>query len=204
MTVPASPLSEYPGPARRRALRVLSWPIVVVAQLVRVVLRKVLWIVLRSLRLAWRHLLITVVVALGAYYAYRALAPSPLERADEPPVRAVPVIAPPASVRTYLDAQREFDAERMWQTLSPDAKAQRLASGETLASFRRSLELLREQGYSFGESHYVGGYSLPDGQAYYFYVTEIRNAIDQRALVYQIFWVDSDGLIFLVDTPQLQ
>ncbi len=204
MTVPASPLSGHPGPVRRRTRRVLSWPLVAVLQLVRVLLRKVLWIALRSLRLAWRHLLITVVVALGAYYAYRALAPSPFERADEPPVQAVPVIAPPASVRAYLDAQREFDAERMWQTLSPDAKARRLASGETLASFRRSLELLQEQGYSFGESLYVGGYRLPDGQAYYFYVTEIRNAIDQRALVYQIFWVDSDGLIFLVDTPQLQ
>jgi len=35
-------------------------------------------------------------------------------------------------------------------------------------------------------------------------VTEVRNANDQRGMVYQIFWVRADGLIFTVDTPQLQ
>jgi hypothetical protein len=174
------------------------------AQVIRVVLRKVLWVVIRSVRLAWRHLLVTILIALGAFYAYRAVFPPSTGEADQSPVRPAPVIAPPASVRAYLEAQRDFDAERMWQTLSPDAKARRLAAGETLASFRQSVELLQQQGIRFGDSTYIGGYRLPDGQAYYFYVTEIRNASNQRGLVYQIFWVDSDGLIFIVDTPQLQ
>lgn len=204
VTAPVSPVPELPGPARRRGLRVILWPLLIVLQAIRLVLRKALWVVIRAIRLAWRHLLVTLLVALGGYYAYRALVPPTTEQTNEQPVRAAPMIAPPPSVRAYLEAQRDFDAERMWQTFSPDAKARRLAAGETLATFRQSIELLQQQGFRFGDSIYIGGYRLPDGQAYYFYVTEIRNASDQRGLVYQIFWVDSDGLIFVVDTPQLQ
>ncbi len=63
---------------------------------------------------------------------------------------------------------------------------------------------MQQQGFRFGDSTYVGGYRLPDGQAYYFYVTEVSNANGQSGFVYQIFWVNSDGLIILADMPQLQ
>ncbi|MCX2727893.1 hypothetical protein OO015_10375 [Thermomicrobium sp. 4228-Ro] len=204
VTAPVSPVPELPGPARRRVLRAAIRPILFLLQTIRVLLRKVLWFVIRAVRLAWRHLLVTLLVALGAFYAYRALFPPPEGQVNEAPVRTAPMISPPPSVRAYLEAQRDFDAERMWQTFSPDAKARRLAAGETLAAFRQSVDLLQRQGFRFGESIYIGGYRLPDGQAYYFYVTEVRNASDQSGLVYQIFWVGSDGLIFVVDTPQLQ
>lgn len=203
-TAPVSPVPELPSPPRRRGLRVVFWPLVAIAQIIRVVLRKVLWVTIRTVRFAWRHLLVILIVALGIFYAYRALVHDAAGPVEEASVPMAPVIAPPPSVRAYLEAQKAFDAERMWQTLSPDAKARRLASGETLATFRQSVQLLQQQGFRFGDSVYVGGYRLPDGQAYYFYVTEVRNANDQRGLVYQIFWVDSDGLIFIVDTPQLQ
>jgi len=204
VTAPVSTVPQLPGPTRRRRLRVLFWPLIALAQVVRVVLRKTLWVTIRVIRLAWRHLLVTLLIALGGYYAYRALAPQPVSQPRESPVQAAPLIAPPASVRAYLEAQRNFDAERMWQTLSPESKARRLASGESLATFRQSVQLLQQQGFRFGESTYVGGYKSPHGQAYYFYVTEVRNANDQRGMVYQIFWVSADGLIFTVDTPQLQ
>ncbi|MFN3336358.1 MAG: hypothetical protein ACK42I_02510 [Thermomicrobium sp.] len=204
VTAPAPTVPQLPGPAQRRRGRVLLWPFLAVAQVFRVILRKLLWVTIRTIRFAWRHLLVVLLVALGVFYAYRALMPEQRGSGSEPAVRTAPVIAPPASVRAYLEAQRNFDAERMWQTLSPEAKARRLASGESLATFRQSIRLLQEQGFRFEDSTYVGGYRLPDGQAYYFYVTEVRNANNQRGMVYQIFWVDSDGLIFLVDTPQLQ
>ena len=203
-TAPVPTVPQLPGPARRRRLRVLLWPLLALAQVVRVILRKSLWVTIRVIRLAWRHLLVTLLIALGGYYAYRALVLESRSQSSEPPVQAAPLIAPPASVRAYLEAQRNFDAERMWQTLSPESKARRLASGESLSTFRQSVQLLQEQGFRFGESTYVGGYQLPDGQAYYFYVTEVRNANDQRGMVYQIFWVSADGLIYTVDTPQLQ
>lgn len=204
VTAPAPMIPQLPGPVHRRRVRLLLWPFFAVMQVLRVILRKLLWVTVRTVRFAWRHLLVVLLVALGAFYAYRALIPAQGGSVNEPAVRTAPVIVPPPSVRAYLEAQRNFDAERMWQTLSPEAKARRLASGESLATFRQSIQLLQEQGFRFEDSTYVGGYRLPDGQAYYFYVTEVRNANDQRGMVYQIFWVDSDGLIFLVDTPQLQ
>ncbi|MCM8746392.1 hypothetical protein NET03_07580 [Thermomicrobium sp. CFH 73360] len=204
VTAPAPTVPQLPGPVHRRRVRLLLWPFLAVVQVLRVILRKLLWVTIRTVRFAWRHLLVVILVALGAFYASRALLTEQGGSVNEPAVRTAPVIAPPPSVRAYLEAQRDFDAERMWQTLSPEAKARRLASGESLATFRQSIQLLQEQGFRFEDSTYVGGYRLPDGQAYYFYVTEVRNANDQRGMVYQIFWVDSDGLIFLVDTPQLQ
>ncbi len=204
VTAPAPTIPQLPGPADRRRVRFLLWPLFALMQVLRVIVRKLLWVTIRSIRFVWRHLLVVLLVVLGSFYAYRALVPKQEGSTSEPAVHTAPVIAPPPSVRAYLEAQQKFDAERMWQTLSPAAKARRLASGESLATFRQSVRLLQEQGFRFEDSTYVGGYRLPDGQAYYFYVTEVRNANDQRALVYQIFWVDSDGLIFLVDTPQLQ
>ncbi|MCS7050456.1 MAG: hypothetical protein NZL87_02465 [Thermomicrobium sp.] len=203
-SAPAPTLPRLPGSARPRRARVIFLPLLAVLQVVRVLLRKLLWVTIWLFRLGWRHLLVVLVVALVAFSAYRALAPDRAESPGETAVQTAPPIAPPPSVRAYLEAQRTFDAERMWQTLSPEAKARRLASGESLATFRQSVQLLEDQGFRFEESTYIGGYRLPDGQAYYFFVTAVRTANDQQGLVYQVFWVDSDGLIFHVETPQLQ
>lgn len=205
ITAPAPTIPPLPEPVRRQRGRTLLRPFVSVANVLRLIVRKILWILIRTIRLAWRHLLITLLVALGAYFAYRALVPAASTNSEaQVPVRTAPAIPPPASVRAYLEAQRNFDADRMWQALSPEAKARRLASGETLSTFRSSIQLMQQQGFRFGDSTYVGGYRLPDGQAYYFYVTEVSNANGQSGFVYQIFWVNSDGLIILADMPQLQ
>lgn len=204
LTTPATTTPQLPKPLSRRARRLLVAPFLAFVQLLRLLLRKTLWALIRVVRFAWRHLLVTVLLALGLYFGYRALVPQAQEGNTQTTVQVAPVIAPPPSIQAYLDAQRNFDADRMWQTLSPEAKARRLASGETLATFRSSIQLLQQQGFRFGDSKYVGGYRLPDGQAYYFYVTQISTNSGQTGWVYQIFWVNTDGRIILADTPQLQ
>jgi hypothetical protein len=173
----------------------------------RFVLRKLLWIVFSILRLAWRHPALTLLLAIVAYLGYQQVqayfAPPP-STAPPPAIQAAPLIQPPESVQQYLEGQRNFDAEAMWDAFSEETKAVHLAEGSSLSTFKRAIERMRESGLRYGDSQYIGGYRLENGLSYYFYVTEVRNDAGQSAQVYQIFIVDKEGKVIEVDTPQLQ
>lgn len=178
-----------------------------VGRALRFLLRKLLWIVFSVLRLAWRHPALTLLLGIVAYLGYQQaqayFAPPP-STAPPPAIQAAPLIQPPESVQQYLEGQRNFDAEAMWDAFSEETKAAHLAEGSSLSTFKRAIERMRESGLRYGDSHYIGGYRLENGLSYYFYVTEVRNDAGQSAQVYQIFTVDKEGKVIQVDTPQLQ
>jgi len=191
----------------RRGVRALQMAGGRVGHAARFVLRKLLWVLFRLLRLAWRHPALTLLIALGCYVGYQQglpyLLPPPAE-APPPPIQAAPLVQPPASVTQYLEGQRRFDAEAMWNAFSEETKAAHLAEGSSLSTFKRAIQRMHDSGLQYGESVYIGGYMLPNGLAYYFYVTEVRNEAGQSAEVYQIFVIDREGKVIEVDTPQLE
>ncbi len=202
----SSPAATLPRPIRQ-GVRVVDVVGRRVGQALRFVLRKLLWVVFLVLRVAWRHPALTLLVALVGYLGYQqavAYFTPPLATAPAPPIQAAPLIQPPESVKQYLEGQRTFDAEAMWDAFSEETKAAHLAEGSSLSTFKRAIQRMRDSGLRYGESAYIGGYRLRNGLSYYFYVTEVGNDAGQSAQVYQIFVVDREGKVIEVDTPQLQ
>jgi hypothetical protein len=191
----------------RRGVRALDAAARRVGNAARFVLRKLLWVLFRVLRLAWRHPALTLLIALAGYVGYQQALPylfPPPVPAAAPPVQAAPLVQPPESVTQYLEGQRKFDAEAMWNAFSEETKAAHLAEGSSLSTFKRAIQRMQDSGLEYGESVYIGGFVLPSGLSYYFYVTEVGNAAGQRAQVYQIFVIDREGKVIEVDTPQLE
>lgn len=198
--------APYRLPARR-AVRIVDAAAHRVGRTLRFLVRKCLWVTLVLLRWVWKHPALTLLLAITLYVGYQEVqaryAPPPTQQ-EPPPIQAAPFVQPPPSVQQYLEGQRAFDAEAMWEAFSDETKAAHLAEGSSLSTFKRAVQRMRENGLRYGDSVYIGGYRLKNGYAYYVYVTELRNAFGQSAEVYQVFIVDDEGKVIRVDTPQLE
>ncbi len=198
----------YSSPPSRRSRVGRLWaPLRMMLTLLRFLLRRSLWVIIRSGRGIWRHPTLTLVLVVAVFLAYqgyeRFLAPQPAP-ADPAHYEIVQAIPPPLPVAEYLSAQKNFDADAMWNTYSEQAKAANLAQGSSLQTLRQTTQELQLQGLQYGESHYIGGYQIqPGGHAYYFYVTKVQDPRGNAAEIYQIFIADGDGKVLRVEQPQL-
>ncbi len=198
----------YSAPPSKRGLLGRFWALLrMVLTLLRFLLRRSLWVIIRSGRGIWRHPTLTLALIVAVFLAYqgyeRFLAPQPAP-VDPGQYEIVQAIPPPLPVAEYLSAQKNFDADAMWNTYSEQAKAANLAQGSSLQTLRQTTQQLQLQGLQYGESHYIGGYQIqPGGHTYYFYVTKVQDPRGNAAEIYQIFIADSDGKVLRVEQPQL-
>lgn len=203
-TVPESTEVSPPQPGRRgsRLGAVLRAPLT----LLRFILRRLLWLIIRLIRGIWRHPVATLLLVVAIYAGYRGyqeflVTPEPPPPAPEFDI--APAIPPAESVVRYLAAQHDFDADGMWATYSETAKAANLQQGSSLETLRRVTETIRSQGIKYGDSAYVGGYKTDGNRSFYFYVTTLEDPIGEKLQIYQVFYVDTDGTILRVIAPEL-
>lgn len=193
-------------PSKRRSLGRIWAFLRMPLALLRFLLRRFIWVTVRVGRGVWRHPTITLALIIAVFLAYRGyerfLAPQAAP-GDPGHYEIAEAIPPPQPVAEYLSAQRNFDADGMWNAFSEQAKAANLAQGSSLQTLRQTTQQLRLEGLQYGSSHYIGGYKTQQANAYYFYVTGVQDPNGHAADIYQIFIADADGKILHVEQPQV-
>lgn len=104
----------------------------------------------------------------------------------------------PDSTENYLRGNQNYNAELICGSLSDDLLDRlRSRSGSCLEVQQRQLEMARERGARLEQINYVGGYGLPDGTAYQFYVVAARGpgSRSETEYVTYIFTLDRGGKI---------
>lgn len=103
---------------------------------------------------------------------------------------------PPLSTEDYLRGNREYNADLVWSSLSPDAQNRLQTQGGSLEGLQQQMEAARQQGVHLDEVSYVGGKTLPDGTSMQFYLvgvrTQARTDVDYQPYM---FTLDRDGKI---------
>ncbi len=143
--------------------------------------------------------LLALVMLLAGYLVWERIGPSAagFARADS--------IPPGSNVETYLNAQRQYDVDQMWESFSPSLQASLLDQGRTKNTMRAQFQNQKLAGLSYLKSSYIGGVKLSKGGALYFYVVDVR--LPQGAGNDKIpftFTVDEEGKITGVSTQQQQ
>lgn len=105
------------------------------------------------------------------------------------------------SVTEYLKGMTTFDASLMWGALSDDAIRKMQSQGGSLEQLQESLNRAKQRGLSYDGVAYVGGYRIPDGNRYLFYVIARRGAVASSSVehVWFVFTVDPSGKIAKID-----
>lgn len=76
----------------------------------------------------------------------------------------------PAVVEDYFRAQAEYNASRMWETMSDRLKQRMLGTNNSPEQLQKELDKAREQGRRYASVTYVGGLALDGSRTAYFYV----------------------------------
>ena len=102
----------------------------------------------------------------------------------------------PTSTGEYLRANRDYNAQVMWSSLSGDAQERLRGQGGSPEDLQRQMDAARQNGVKLEEFSYVGGKVLPDGTSVQFYLVGIRPQA-RADLDYQpyMFTLDRDGKI---------
>jgi hypothetical protein len=143
--------------------------------------------------------LLALVVALAGFLVWERIGPS------APSYSRAESIPPGSSVESYLNAQRQYDVDQMWDAFSPSLQASLLDQGKTKNTMRAQYQNQKLAGLSYLKSSYIGGVKLSKGGALYFYVVDVR--LPQGAGNEKIpftFQVDEEGKITGVSTQQQQ
>lgn len=103
----------------------------------------------------------------------------------------------PAATAAYFQGYAEYDARRIWDTISADeldAFSKRVGGLEGL---QRQLDFTRQQGVKLEQAWYVGGRSLPDGTSYHFYLVRAQSPLTPGEVEYvpYTFVLDRAGKI---------
>ena len=103
-------------------------------------------------------------------------------------------ISPAPLVESYVEGQRVYDAQAMWNALSEELRS----SFGSVEGLQRRIEQNRRQGSRVTESKYVAGSTLDDGRQVYLYVVSIQQG-DQIRQVPYTFTVNQGGKILRID-----
>jgi hypothetical protein len=103
----------------------------------------------------------------------------------------------PEATENYLKGQQTFNAELMWDSLSPETVERGQARGEAVALQQQQLDRARQGGVHVDQFTYVGGHTLPDGTSLQFYVVAMRGFAGRPDVEYvtYIFTLDRSGKI---------
>jgi hypothetical protein len=105
-------------------------------------------------------------------------------------------LPPSAAVEAFIEGQARYDADLMWDALSPqlqEAMADRGASRESLV---QQTESERAAGQRYSSATYIGGIPLENSRRRYFYVIDVASPTpDRDGLFTFIFTTDREGKI---------
>lgn len=104
----------------------------------------------------------------------------------------------PEATENYLKGNQTYDADLICGSLSDELLDRlRARAGNCQEIQQRQLAFAREQGSKLEQVNYVGGYGLPDGTAYQFYVVAQRGPTSRSELEYvtYIFTLDRNGKV---------
>ena len=109
--------------------------------------------------------------------------------------------APAPAVEEYIRGMTSYNANLMWNSLSPDAIGQMQSKGGSLEKLQAGLDDMKNSGARYEEVSYVGAYPLKDGSRYFFFVMTRRGFAgpDAPDQVYFVFTVGNDGKIARIE-----
>lgn len=170
----------------------------VAQRLARLLLRRLLlladqgWQLLLP-RLGWVLLTTFLLGIIGILSA--ALVLPRLVRSEPVDSRAA-LIEPADAVEDFLRGQQTYDADLMWESLSPDLRSSLEAQAITRDALAEQIESERQAGQRYRNFEYVGGISLDSRQTMYFYAVAIESPAPERNGTFSfVFTVDRDGKI---------
>lgn len=188
-----APLSEgHPPQAEARQPREQT-----TGRLMRLLLRRVVYglVVLGALikpRLG-SVILVSLLIGIIGFQSLALLAPLLINKSVD---SRVALLEPATAVLEFLQGQREFDAERIWNSFSPELQAALLDQGATKDDLAVQLENERAAGQRYGEFEYIGGVDIDDDKRMFFYIVNIVSpAPDRNGKFSFIFTVDRSGKI---------
>jgi hypothetical protein len=114
----------------------------------------------------------------------------------------VAALPPAPSVEHYIQGQQTFDANLMWEALSPKYQANQLEQGISKATLQAQVDKERSQGFQYSHYDYVGGIKLDNGGNMYFYAVDVALQ-SQHLKVPYTYIADTDGKIVYIMAPKL-
>ena len=134
----------------------------------------------------------------GAQAVAAAPTPKPQPTAAPQPTTAaksdVQTANAPKVTEDFIRAQSKFDADMMWQTLSPDFQQQLEGQGTGKDALSTELAQLKDSGQKLIKYQYIAGYATSKDATFHFYIlTYGGNGSLQE--VPRSFIVDSKGQI---------
>jgi hypothetical protein len=195
-TLPAQPVPAPIAPPAKRPGRFL-----VFRRVTRLLVRR--WLYAMTILFRWLRpvagFLVTIVALLGVigWLAAKLWWPAGEVSKD---VRVAPLVPAPA-VEHYIQGQQSFNADLMWESLSPAAQASRLENGVSKDVMQVQANRQRLGGVQYRHYDYIGGVKLKDGGSMYFYAVDLDTPQGSGKLPFT-FVADSDGKVQGVIAPQ--
>jgi hypothetical protein len=138
-------------------------------------------------------LVIAVLLGIIAFETIALLAPLFVQRATDARVSLIP---PSEAVTQFLQGQREFNADKIWDAFSPELQAAIVDQGASKDDLAQQLESEKASGQRYHSIDYVGGVDIENNRRMFFYAVEIASSDPSRSGTFSyVFTVDSDGKI---------
>ncbi len=185
-----------PPPPQSKFWRAVKWPI-----------RQAIKGIYLLFSAAGRHKLASAIIVgilllftVGGVALYRALHPDAIDahittQANLPPL--------PASVKHFIDGYYTYNGQEVWDSYSEQKQLQDAQQGGSASAIQSGLSQAKDQGVSFKDFLYAGGYSGTDGIGHYMIEATLSNGT-QSAVHNWYFITDPSGKIleFVNATPQ--
>lgn len=100
------------------------------------------------------------------------------------------------AVVDFLRGQQTYDADLMWEALSPELRDSLETQAITRDSLAQQVESERQAGHRYRSFEYVGGITLDGRQHMYFYAVDVESPAPERNGIFSfVFTVDQNGKI---------
>jgi hypothetical protein len=190
----ATPPQPLPYQSERRRTSFLG----MVGRMLRLILRRLMYGLLvfgrilapHKIALALALPLIAVIGLLSGVLVWeRVSAGGPtFSRADS--------IPPGSQVERFIEGQRKFDVETMWDSFSAQFQASMLDKGRSKSTLKAELQKQKLAGLTYFRTAYIGGVKLDKGGAMYFYVVDVKAPqLQGTERIPFTFTVDEEGKI---------
>ena len=121
-------------------------------------------------------------------------------RSEAPSFQRAESLPPAAGIERFIQGQRNYDANLMWDSYSSAYQAGQLQSGASKATLQAEADNERQAGLHYLRYDYIGGIKLEDGGGMYFYAVDVEIP-NQHAKLPFIFTADDDGNIVKISSP---
>lgn len=135
--------------------------------------------------------LIALTVVLGSYFALTTgMVPLTMLGVAAAPVHDARL----ASIERYLEGQKSYKVELMWNEVSEEMRTDE----EAFADTQRRVTMAKANGINFTDEQYVGGSGLADGGSVHLYIISISNG-NQNGQFPLTFTLNQSGKIARIE-----